>query len=100
MVRYQYALIVKIQLQKHFIIFTNRYVIFHLFKVCFITLNMIYNIDWNDTIKKHFRTSNNEDLGEMHDIANGQVLVQRGIVYIEKFPFPKTKQKVMKVSFS
>ncbi len=61
---------------------------------------MIYIINWNDTIKKHFKTLNNEDLGEMHDIANGHVLVQRRITYIERFPFPKTKQKVMKVSFS
>ena len=61
---------------------------------------MIYNIDWNDTIKKHFRSSNNEDLGEMHDITNDQGLIQRRIIYIEKFPLPKTKQKVMKVSFS
>ncbi|MBA3284789.1 MAG: hypothetical protein H0U27_06990, partial [Nitrosopumilus sp.] len=53
---------------------------------------MIYNIDWNDTIKKDFRALNDEDLGEMHDIANGHVLVQTGVIDKEKFLFPKTKQ--------
>ena len=96
---YQYALNVKILYQKYFIIFTNRYVIFHLFIVCFITLNMIYNIDLNDTIKKAFRALNDEDIGQMYDIANGHVLVKRGIIDKEKIPFPKTTKKVIKVSF-
>ena len=61
---------------------------------------MTYNIDRNDTIKKDFRALNDKDLGEIHDIANGYVLVQRCIINKEKFPFPKTKQKVMTVSFS
>ncbi len=61
---------------------------------------MIYNIDWNDTIKKDFRALNDEDLGKIHDIANGHVLVHRGLINKEKFPFPKTKQKIMTVSIS
>ena len=61
---------------------------------------MTYNIDRNDTIKKDFRALNDEDLGEIHDIANGPVLVQRGLTDKEISPFPKTKQKVMTVSFS
>jgi hypothetical protein len=61
---------------------------------------MIYNINWNDTIKKEFGALNNEDLGEVHEIANGHILVQRGVTDKEKFPFPRTKQKVIMVSFS
>jgi hypothetical protein len=61
---------------------------------------MIYNIDWNDTMKKEFRVLNDEDLGEIHDIANDHVLVQRDVTDEKKSPFPKTKQKVMTVSFS
>ncbi len=61
---------------------------------------MNYNIEWNDTIKKEFRASDDEDLGEVCDIANGHILVQMGAIGKEKFPFPETEQKAMKVSFS
>ena len=76
------------------------YVIFHLFIVCFITLNVNYNIEWNDSIKKEFRASDDEDLGEVYDIANGHVLVQMGAIGKEKIQFSETEQKAMKVSFS
>lgn len=47
------------------------------------------NIDWNDTIKKEARGSNNEDLGEVQDVTGGYVLVQRGIINKEKFYIPQ-----------
>ena len=58
---------------------------------------MNYNIEWNDTIKKEFRASDYEDLGEVRDIANGHILVQMGAIDKEKFPFSETEQKAMKV---
>ncbi len=39
---------------------------------------MIYNVEWNDTIKREVRALNNEELVKIHGIANGDVLVQRG----------------------
>jgi uncharacterized protein (TIGR02271 family) len=50
---------------------------------------MSFNIDWKDTIKKEARASNNEDLGEVQEIANGHVLVQRGLIDKEKFSIPQ-----------
>jgi uncharacterized protein (TIGR02271 family) len=50
---------------------------------------MSSNIDWNDTIKKEARGSNDEDLGEVQEITDGYVLVQRGILNKEKFYIPQ-----------
>ena len=50
---------------------------------------MSSNIDWNDTIKKEARGSNDEDLGEVQDVADGYVLVQRGMINKEKFYIPQ-----------
>ncbi len=50
---------------------------------------MSFNIDWNDTIKKEARALNDEDLGEVQEIANGHVLVQRGVIDKEKFSIPQ-----------
>src|SRR5919112_3496543 len=50
---------------------------------------MSFNIDWNDTIKKEARALNNEDLGEVQEITDGYVLVQRGIIDKEKFSIPQ-----------
>ncbi len=47
------------------------------------------SIEWNDTIKKEARGSNDEDLGEVQEVTNGYVLVQRGIVNKEKFYIPQ-----------
>src|SRR5919112_534740 len=52
---------------------------------------MNFNIDWDDTIKKEARASNNEDLGEVQEITNGHVLVQRGIIDKEKFSIPQNQ---------
>ncbi len=46
------------------------------------------NIDWNDTIKKEARGVNDEDLGEVQEVENNHVLVQRGILNKEKFYIP------------
>jgi hypothetical protein len=40
---------------------------------------MSSTINWNDVIKKEARGSNDEDFGEVQDISNGYVFVQKGI---------------------
>jgi uncharacterized protein (TIGR02271 family) len=50
---------------------------------------MSSNIDWNDTIKKEAEGINGEDFGEVQDVSNGSVLVQRGIIKKEKFLIPQ-----------
>ncbi|MBA3750503.1 MAG: DUF2382 domain-containing protein [Nitrosopumilus sp.] len=52
---------------------------------------MSYNIDYNDAIKKEARSSNDEDLGEVQEVTNGYVLVQRGTIDKEKFYIPQDK---------
>lgn len=47
------------------------------------------NIDWSDTIKKEAEGINGEDFGEVQDISNGFVLVQRGILNKERFLIPQ-----------
>ena len=47
------------------------------------------NIDWSDTIKKEAEGLNGEDFGEVQDVSNGFVLVQRGIINKEKFLIPQ-----------
>ena len=50
---------------------------------------MSSNIDWNDTIKKEAEGLNGEDFGEVQDVSNGLVLVQRGILNKERFLIPQ-----------
>ncbi len=50
---------------------------------------MSSNIDWNDTIKKEVRGSKDEDLGEVQQVTDGYVLVQRGLINKEKFYIPQ-----------
>jgi uncharacterized protein (TIGR02271 family) len=50
---------------------------------------MSSNIDWNDTIKKEAEGINGEDFGEVQEVLNGSVLVQRGIINKEKFLIPQ-----------
>jgi uncharacterized protein (TIGR02271 family) len=50
---------------------------------------MSSNIDWNDTIKKEAEGINGEDFGEVQEVSNGSVLVQRGIINKEKFLIPQ-----------
>jgi uncharacterized protein (TIGR02271 family) len=50
---------------------------------------MSSNIDWNDVIKKEARGLKDVDLGEVHEVTNGYVLVQKGLIHKEKFYFPQ-----------
>jgi uncharacterized protein (TIGR02271 family) len=47
------------------------------------------NIDWNDVIKKEARGSGEEDLGEVQEVGQNYVLVQRGMINKEKFYIPR-----------
>src|ERR671932_1327552 len=47
------------------------------------------SIDWSDVIKKEARSSNDEDLGEVQEVGENYVLVQRGLVNKDKFYIPK-----------
>ncbi len=38
---------------------------------------MSTNIDWNDAIKKEARGSKDEDLGEVQEVTDGYVMVQK-----------------------
>jgi hypothetical protein len=50
---------------------------------------MSSNIDWNDVIKKEARGINDEDLGEVQEIQDNYVLIQRGMIDKETFYIPK-----------
>jgi uncharacterized protein (TIGR02271 family) len=47
------------------------------------------NIDWNDVIKKEARGNDDEDFGEVKDVQDNYVLVQKGIINKKKFYIPK-----------
>jgi uncharacterized protein (TIGR02271 family) len=47
------------------------------------------NIDWNDVIKKEARGNGDEDLGEVQEVGQDYVLVQRGMLNKEKFYVPR-----------
>lgn len=49
------------------------------------------DIDWNDVVKKEARGNNECDLGEVQEVSNGLVLVQRGIGNKEIFSIPQHK---------
>jgi len=48
-------------------------------------------IDWNEVIKKEARGLKDEDLGEVREVSNGFIVVQRGIINKEKFFIPQDK---------
>lgn len=50
---------------------------------------MSSNIDWNDTIKKEAEGTNGEDFGEVQEVINGLVVLQRGIINKERFLIPQ-----------
>ena len=50
---------------------------------------MSSTINWNDTIKKEAEGINGEDFGEVQDVSNGLVLVQKGIINKERFLIPQ-----------
>ena len=46
------------------------------------------SIDWNDVINKEARSSNDEDLGEVEEVDENHIFVQRGIISKDKFYIP------------
>ena len=46
-------------------------------------------IDWEDIIKKEARGINNEDLGEVQEVTQDYVLVEKGVINKEKFYIPR-----------
>ncbi|TVP41895.1 YsnF/AvaK domain-containing protein [Candidatus Nitrosocosmicus arcticus] len=48
-------------------------------------------IDWNNVIKKEARGANGEDLGEVQEVSNGYVFVQKGFLNKQKFFIPQDK---------
>jgi hypothetical protein len=46
------------------------------------------DIDWKDIIKKEARGINNEDLGEVQEVTQDYVLVEKGVINKEKFYIP------------
>src|SRR5215212_2293033 len=64
-------------------------VLIYVFIRCSTKCFMSSNIDWNDTIKKEAEGINGEDFGEVQDVSNGFVLVQRGIINKERFLIPQ-----------
>lgn len=66
---------------------------------------MSSKINWNDVIKKEVRGTNDEDLGEVQEVKDNYVLVQRGIIKKEIFYIPKNQAEsydgnVLKFKFS
>jgi uncharacterized protein (TIGR02271 family) len=49
------------------------------------------NINWNDVIKKEARGINNEDLGEVKEVGDTYVLVQKGLINKEKYYIPQNE---------
>jgi uncharacterized protein (TIGR02271 family) len=47
------------------------------------------SIDWSDVIKKEARGNGNEDLGEVQEVGENYVLVQKGMINKDKFYLPK-----------
>jgi uncharacterized protein (TIGR02271 family) len=47
------------------------------------------NIDWTDIMKKEARGINNEDLGEVQEVTQDYVLVEKGVINKEKFYIPR-----------
>jgi uncharacterized protein (TIGR02271 family) len=49
------------------------------------------NINWNEVIKKEARGKNDEDLGEVQDVGDTYILVQKGLINKEKFYIPQNE---------
>jgi len=54
-------------------------------------MSMERDIDWNDVIKKEVRGKNDEDLGEVQEVRDTYVLVQKGLINKERFYIPRDK---------
>ena len=48
-------------------------------------------IDWDDVIKKEARGINDEDLGEVHEVGDTYVMVQKGLINKEKYYVPQNE---------
>jgi hypothetical protein len=53
-----------------------------------LTLSSLWSINWNDVINKEARSSNDEDLGEVQEVDENYIFVQRGIISKDKFYIP------------
>jgi hypothetical protein len=51
-------------------------------------MTSLSSIDWNDVIDKEARSSNNEDLGEVQEVDENYIFVQRGMISKDKFYIP------------
>jgi uncharacterized protein (TIGR02271 family) len=49
------------------------------------------NINWDDVIKKEARGINDEDLGEVKEVGDTYVLLQKGLINREKFYVPQNE---------
>ena len=49
------------------------------------------NINWNEVIKREARGKNDEDLGEVQEVGDTYVLVQKGLINKEKFYIPQNE---------
>ena len=50
-------------------------------------------IDWNDVIKKEARGIDDLDLGEVQNVAEDKIVVQKGIIEHNNFHLPKSLVK-------
>jgi uncharacterized protein (TIGR02271 family) len=48
-------------------------------------------IDWDDVVKKEARGINDEDLGEVQEVGDTYVLVQKGLINKEKYYIPQNE---------
>ena len=51
-------------------------------------MSSLSSINWNDVVNKEARSSNNEDLGEVQEVNESYVFVQRGTISKDKFFIP------------
>ena len=49
------------------------------------------DINWDEVIKKEARGKNDEDLGEVQEVGDTYVVVQKGLINKEKFYIPQDK---------
>ena len=49
------------------------------------------NINWNEVIKKEARGKNDEDLGEVQEVGDTYILVQKWLINKEKFYIPQNE---------
>jgi len=62
-------------------------------------------INWNEVVKKEAKGKNDEDLGEVQEVKDNYVLVQRGKIKKEIFYIPKDQAEsyddsILKFKFS